>query len=80
MKNNPTTTIITGASHTGKTMLAEKKANSSVIEERLDDTCCTIDNLKKDNHAYMEGCQKNGERIVLIDSEYNHTIDELLSL
>ena len=53
MKNNPTTTIITGASHTGKTMLAEKKANSSAIEERLDDTCCSIDNPTKDNHAVI---------------------------
>ena len=59
---------------------SEIKANSSVIEERLDDTCCTIDNLKKDNHTYMEGCQKNGERIVLIDSDYNQTINKLLTL
>ena len=55
------------------------KANSSAIEERLDDTCCTIDTLKKDNHAYMEGCQKNGERIVVIDSDYNQTINKILT-
>lgn len=31
MKNNPTIILITGASHTGKALLAEIKANSSVI-------------------------------------------------
>ena len=63
-----------------ETHFSEIKANSSVIEERLDDTCCPIDNLKKDNHAYMEGCRKNGERIVLIDSDYNQTINKILTL
>ena len=63
-----------------ETHFLEIKATSSVIEERLDDTCCTIDNLKKDNHTYMEGCQKSGERIVIIDSDYNQTINKILTL
>ena len=63
-----------------ETHFAEIKANSSAIEERLDDTCCTIDNLKKDNHAYIQGCQKSGEQIVLIDSDYNQTINKILAL
>ena len=58
---------------------AEIKAHSSDIEARLDDADCTIQSLKEDNHAYIEGCRKNGERVVMIDSDYQQTIDKLLN-
>ena len=56
----------------------EIKKHSSDIESRLDDTAYTIDNLKADNRKYMEGYERSGERITLIDTDYELTIDELL--
>lgn len=57
---------------------AEIKVHSSDLEARLDDADCTIQSLKEDNHAYIEGCQKYGERVVMIDSDYQRTINKLL--
>ena len=57
---------------------AEIKEHGSDIEVRLDDSDCTIESLKEDNHAYIEGCQKYGERVVMIDSDYQLTINKLL--
>ncbi len=57
----------------------EIKAHSSDIESRLDDTCCTIDDLKADNRKYIDGCGENGESVTLIETDYERTISELLS-
>ena len=57
---------------------SEIKAHSSAIEARLDDADCTIQSLKEDNHAYIEGCRKYGEQVVMIDSDYQQTINKLL--
>ena len=56
----------------------EIKAHSSDIEARLDDADCTIQGLKEENHAHIEGCQKNGEQVVMIDSNYQRTINKLI--
>ena len=53
-------------------------AHASVIESRLDDSCCTPQSLKADNHTYINGCQQNGEPITLIDSDFGQTIKEIL--
>lgn len=53
----------------------EIKAYASAIESRLDDTSCTIQCLKADNHAYIKGYRENGEQIVLIDTDYVQTIN-----
>ena len=58
---------------------AEIKEHSSDIEARLDDADCTIQSLKEDNRAYVEGCQKYGERVVMIDSDYQQTINQLIA-
>ena len=57
---------------------AEIKAHGSDIEARLDDANCTIQSLKEDNHAYIEDCQKYGEQVVMIDSNYQRTINKLI--
>ncbi len=44
----------------------------------MDDADCTIQSLKEDNHAYIEGCRKYGEQVVMIDSDYQQTINKLL--
>lgn len=54
------------------------KNHASVIESRLDDSYCTIDDLKKDNQLIIYGYKKAGEQVVLIDDDYENTIRSLL--
>ena len=54
------------------------KKHNSDIESRQDDTECTIDSLKADNHGFIEGFQHFGEQVILIDTEYEQKIKELL--
>lgn len=44
--------------------------HASDIERRLDDSGCTIESLKADNHRTIKGFQKSGEKITMIDSDY----------
>ena len=55
----------------------EIKKYGSAIESRLDDTNCKIDSLKKDNRIYIEGYERSGEQVTLIDSDYDSTIQTL---
>ena len=48
----------------------EIKEHASDIETRLDDTSCTIQSLKADNQAYIQGCQENGEQVTLIETDW----------
>ena len=50
----------------------------SEIEARLVDADCTMDSLKADNKSVIDGFQHVGEQIVLIDSDYEQTIKDLL--
>ena len=52
----------------------EIKAHGSDIEARLDDSDCTAERLKADNRQYREGFGARGERVVLIDADYEGTI------
>lgn len=54
------------------------KKHSCDIENRLDDTTCTKENLKADNQNFINGFAKNGEQIVLINDDYEKTINSLL--
>ena len=51
--------------------------HESEIESRLVDADCTMDVLKTDNKSIIDGFQKVGEEIVLIDSDYEQTIEAL---
>ena len=51
--------------------------HESDIETRRFDPECTIESLKEDNHAYIEGFQNAGEPVTLIDSDYERTIRSL---
>ena len=53
-----------------ETHFEEIKRQSFDIESRLNDDDCTIDNLKEDNRKYVEGFQRVGEQVVLIDGDY----------
>ena len=48
----------------------EIKEHASTIESRLDDTSCTAQSLKADNHAYIHACHVNGEKVTYIDSGF----------
>ena len=50
----------------------------SEIESRSVAADCTIDSLKTDNTSIMEGFQHVGEPVVLIDSDYEQTIENLI--
>ena len=56
---------------------AEIKAHASDIESRLDDTSCTIDSLKADNRAFKKGFEQSGEQILLIESDFLQSINDL---
>ncbi|MBR6028253.1 MAG: adenylate kinase [Clostridia bacterium] len=53
--------------------------HASDIEARLGDTDCTMEGLKADNHAFIAGFGRAGERIALIDSDYEAAIRAVLS-
>ena len=46
------------------------KKYASVIEERLDDSDCTIEHVIEDNAKVLEQCKRYGVEYVLIDEKY----------
>ena len=52
--------------------------HESEIESRLIDADCTVDSLKADNKDMINGFRDSGEQVVLIDSDYEQTIEKLL--
>ena len=56
----------------------EIKGHSNDIESRLNDDDCTIDGLKEDNRKCIEDFRCAGERVVLIDWDYERTVETLL--
>ena len=52
--------------------------HGSEIEDRLDDSDCTVISLKESNRQLIRGYQNAGEQVVLIDSDYEKVIDSLL--
>ena len=56
----------------------EIKGHGSDIEARLDDSYCTVDQLKDDNHHIINGYEHTGERISLIDVDYEETIRTIM--
>ena len=53
-------------------------ARESVIESRLFAADCTVSGLKADNKFYREGFRRAGERVVLIEAEYEERLAALL--
>ena len=43
---------------------------ANVIEDRGDDSDCTMETVLRDNRRTLEGCQKAGAEFILIDGEY----------
>ena len=47
------------------------RAYAGVIEDRGDDSDCTLETVLRDNRRTLEGCQKAGTEYILIDGEYD---------
>lgn len=57
---------------------ADIKKFASVIEERLDDSDCTIESVLRDNAEVLAACQRYGANYVLIDEEYLTEVEEYI--
>ena len=53
--------------------------HACAIESRLDDSGCTPDALKKDNRRYIDAFTRCGEKVTLIDSDYEKAITGILT-
>ena len=56
----------------------EVRRNANAIEARLNDTECTPDEIKNDNRRYIDAFKESGEKVTLIESDYEVTIEALL--
>ena len=54
---------------------ADIKKFASVIEERLDDSDCTMESVLQDNAEVLTECERHGVKYVLIDGEYQEDME-----
>ena len=54
---------------------ADIKKYASVIENRLDDSDCTMESVLRDNAKVLAECEKYGVKYVLIDKEYAEEVE-----
>ena len=54
-----------------RTHFSDIKAYANVIEQRLDDSFCTMDMLLEENARNLEECQRYGCEYILIDGQYD---------
>lgn len=54
------------------------RSYASTIEIRVDDSCCSIDFVKKDNADFIRRFSASGEKIVVIDDDYEMVIDGIV--
>lgn len=55
------------------------KDHGSDVENRMDDSYCTADWIKSENRKIIEGFQRMGEPIILINDDYEKVIMEILN-
>ena len=55
------------------------KAHGSDIENRLDDSDCTVEQVMKDNRQIINGYKSYEERITLITDNYEKSIKDILN-
>lgn len=53
--------------------------HGSDVENRMDDSYCTADWIKSENRKIIEGFQRMGEPIILINDDYEKAIMEILN-
>lgn len=54
---------------------SEIKQYANAIEQRIDDSWCTMTSVLEDNARYLEMCRKYGCNYILIDESYQIEID-----
>ncbi|MCR5279866.1 MAG: adenylate kinase [Lachnospiraceae bacterium] len=54
------------------------KSHASDIEKRLEDSWLSKDLLKKENEKFASGFKNAGDYVVMIDRDYENTIDSLI--
>ncbi len=54
---------------------ADIKKYANVIENRLDDACCTVETVTEDNKRFLELARKHKANYILIDGKYEIDID-----
>ena len=59
-----------------RTHLQDIKGYANVIERRLEDEYCTVENLLRDNATTLKQCEKYKANYILIDEEYQ--VDEVV--
>ena len=52
------------------------KKFANVIEERVDDTDCTLEAVRRDNARMLEQCIRHGAEYILIDDKYPVDMDK----
>lgn len=55
------------------------KTHGSDIENRLDDSYCTVEQVMKDNRQIIAGYKSSGEKITLITDNYEESIKDILN-
>lgn len=64
--------------HYIRTHFDEIKRYAGVIEQRLDDSYCTVDILLRDNARELSQCRQLGAEYILIDQEYDAALKGIL--
>ena len=57
-----------------RTNYAIIRQHASDIENRLDDSYCTIPQLIEDNHTFAEGFEAAGEKVVFVNGDYESIV------
>ena len=52
------------------------RQHASDIENRLDDSDCTIERLIEDNRKFVEGFESAGEKVLFVNGDYEKIIGE----
>ena len=58
-----------------KTHFDDIKRYANVIENRLDDSACTLESVLNENGSFLEQCKKHNADYILIDQKYQMDID-----
>ncbi len=61
-----------------KNHYSDIKAHASEIESRITDEDCTMERLQADNRSFLNGFQRTGEQVTVIEEDYEKTLRLLL--